>query len=312
MGEGAMTGVEFRRARPEDWPALARLLSAAGLPPDGAADHLERFVLGWREGTLVASAGVERHGEAGLLRSVAAAERGQGLGVEVVRRALDAAYDEGVRTFVLLTTTAAEFFPRFGFRIVPRAEVPASVTSSIEFRSACPASATAMRLDVTGPPVLVRGAAAGDVPAITRIFNEGIEDRSTLETARRTEAECAAWLAERGPRHPVLVAVQRGAVRGWAALSAFSPHEACRCVADLGIQVARESRGLGIGSRLLEAALDRARRLDYHKVVATTFPSQAPALALCGKFGFRHVGDYREQARLDGRWVDTRVLERLV
>jgi phosphinothricin acetyltransferase len=307
-----MTTVEFRRARPEDWPVLVRLLSGAGLPVDGAADHLGHFVLGWRQGELVASAGVECYGEAGLLRSVAAVERGQGLGTEVVRRALDAAYDEGVRTFVLLTTTAAGFFPRFGFRVVARGDVPDTVASSVEFRSACPSSAIAMRLDVTAPPVLVRDAVPGDVPAITRIYNDGIEDRSTLETAPRTDEERAAWLAARGPRHPVLVAVQRGAVHGWVALSPFSPREAYRFVADLGIYVARESRGRGFGSRLLEAALDRARRLEYHKVVLTTFPTLAPALALYEKFGFRHVGDYREQGMLDGRWVDTRIMERVV
>jgi len=45
----------------------------------------------------------------------------------------------------LLTTTAADFFPKFGFEPIARADVPASVQSSIEFTSACPATATVMR-----------------------------------------------------------------------------------------------------------------------------------------------------------------------
>jgi amino-acid N-acetyltransferase len=45
----------------------------------------------------------------------------------------------------LLTTTAERFFPRFGFEEIARDEVPASVQASVEFQSACPASAIVMR-----------------------------------------------------------------------------------------------------------------------------------------------------------------------
>jgi N-acetylglutamate synthase-like GNAT family acetyltransferase len=51
----------------------------------------------------------------------------------------------GVRDVYLLTTTAEQFFVRFGFTTVDRIEVPLSVRESVEFRSACPASATVMR-----------------------------------------------------------------------------------------------------------------------------------------------------------------------
>ena len=45
----------------------------------------------------------------------------------------------------LLTTTAERYFPKFGFEPVARADVPATVQTSIEFTSACPSSATVMR-----------------------------------------------------------------------------------------------------------------------------------------------------------------------
>jgi amino-acid N-acetyltransferase len=45
----------------------------------------------------------------------------------------------------LLTTTAERFFPKFGFEQIARDEVPASVKASVEFRSACCASAIVMR-----------------------------------------------------------------------------------------------------------------------------------------------------------------------
>jgi len=38
-----------------------------------------------------------------------------------------------------------ETFPRLGFEQISRADVPESVQTSVEFQSACPASATVMR-----------------------------------------------------------------------------------------------------------------------------------------------------------------------
>jgi amino-acid N-acetyltransferase len=59
--------------------------------------------------------------------------------------ALKVAKDHGSRTAFLLTTTAENFFPKLGFERMSRDDVPASVQASIEFRSACPASAVVMR-----------------------------------------------------------------------------------------------------------------------------------------------------------------------
>jgi N-acetylglutamate synthase-like GNAT family acetyltransferase len=145
-----VTGVAFRAATAVDWPQVAALLTAVGLPLDGAEAHIDDFVLAECDGALVGCAGLERYGHAALLRSVAvrADRQGRGLGEILVHRALVHAAANGVETVALLTTTAAGFFPRFGFRAVARATVPAPLQASVEFRAACPASATAMVLDV--------------------------------------------------------------------------------------------------------------------------------------------------------------------
>ena len=70
----------------------------------------------------------------------------------------------------------------------------------------------------------IRTATPADVPAITRIYNEGIRDRlATLETEERTPEERLAWLQARDERHPVLVAEREGAVAGWGSLNVFNP-----------------------------------------------------------------------------------------
>jgi amino-acid N-acetyltransferase len=129
---------------------LGDLLRTAALPLDGAEEHLDEFLIAERGGSIVGCAAVERYGSAGLLRSVAVAsdERGMGTGSTLVERCIDAAADAGINTLVLLTTTAEGYFPRFGFETIDRTSVPLAVRESAEFRGACPASATVMRLQL--------------------------------------------------------------------------------------------------------------------------------------------------------------------
>jgi L-amino acid N-acyltransferase YncA len=167
--------------------------------------------------------------------------------------------------------------------------------------------------ETTARTIGVRRATADDVPAITQIYNQGIEDRgATLETEVRTPAERAQWLAARGPRHPVFVAERDGEIVAWASLNAFNPRPAYAHVADVSIYVERDSRGRGVGRQLLAAVVDAARALAYHKLVLAAFPTNARGMALYEALGFRTVGVYREQGQLDGRWVDVVVMERLL
>ena len=138
----------IRRATPHDWPKMAALLAMADLPLAGAQAHLSNFSLAFRDDVLIGSAGLERYGDTALLRSVAVAfpERGHGLGQALVQQALAYAASLGVRQVVLLSTTAADFFLRFGFQPISRAEVPQALQASVEFQEACPASATVMTL----------------------------------------------------------------------------------------------------------------------------------------------------------------------
>jgi amino-acid N-acetyltransferase len=138
----------LRPAAPGDWPAIAALLSQHGLPTEGAADHLAHFIVAEEAGGIAGVAGLELYGDAALLRSVAVAEPGAGLGSVLVRAAITQARASGVHDVILLTTTAARFFPRFGFERIGREAVPAALLASSEFRGACPASAETMALRI--------------------------------------------------------------------------------------------------------------------------------------------------------------------
>jgi len=136
-----------RRAKAADFTRIAQLLRDAELPLDGLKGH-ENFLLLCRNGRVIGCAAIERYAQYGLLRSVALEpqERRHGLGRRLVQEALQQARRDGVAELILLTTTAAPFFERLGFRAITRAEVPQPVRASVEFRSACPETAAVMRL----------------------------------------------------------------------------------------------------------------------------------------------------------------------
>ena len=159
----------------------------------------------------------------------------------------------------------------------------------------------------------LRPAAARDAAAICLIYNQGIEDRvATLETELRTPDERREWLAAHGPRHPVIVVESGGAIVGWGSLNVFNARPAYQHVADLSVYVERGWRGRGVGHRLLEGLIERARAIGYHKMVLATFPTNAGGVRLYERLGFIRVGVYREQGMLDGQWVDTLIMEKLL
>jgi amino-acid N-acetyltransferase len=130
-----------------DLPQVHTLLGRHHLPLDGVDDHLATMIVARDGARVVGTAALELYTDGALLRSVAVdpSQQGRHLGHELTEAALRLARAHGAAAVFLLTTTAERFFPRFGFAPIPRDAVPASVQASIEFTSACPASAIVMR-----------------------------------------------------------------------------------------------------------------------------------------------------------------------
>jgi amino-acid N-acetyltransferase len=146
--------IAIQPATAADLTAVLSLLQQNGLPPDGLDGHVGSLLVARQAGAIVGSAALELYGPNALLRSVAVAGawRGRGLGRRLTEAALALAQVHGVRRVFLLTETAADFFPRFGFRPVARTAVPAAVQQSVEFSSACPASALVMVKELPRTP----------------------------------------------------------------------------------------------------------------------------------------------------------------
>jgi amino-acid N-acetyltransferase len=139
--------IQIGPARGEDVNDVLRLLEASHLPVDGLREHAAAVVVARQGGRVVGSAALEIYSDGGLLRSVAVSPGLQraGIGRQLIERAIQTARTADIPAIYLLTTTAAGYFLRFGFERIDRNEVPAGVRQSVEFASACPASATVMR-----------------------------------------------------------------------------------------------------------------------------------------------------------------------
>lgn len=134
-----------RVATESDLSMIVNLLAGADLPTEDIGDHIQLYI--WEEaGEINAIGGWETFGQLALLRSVMTApnQRGKGLGSQWVSRLMDTAKEKDLTDFYLLTTTAAPFFEKMGFRAVDRSIVPASIQQSTEFSSLCPSTAVVM------------------------------------------------------------------------------------------------------------------------------------------------------------------------
>jgi amino-acid N-acetyltransferase len=134
-------------ATKEDLPDVQSLLERQHLTPEGIEDHVGTMLVAREDSRIVGTAALELYGDAALLRSVAvdAGQQRRGLGQLLTQEALELAQRHGVRDVFLLTITAEQFFPRFGFETITREAVPTSVQTSVQFRSACPASSIVMK-----------------------------------------------------------------------------------------------------------------------------------------------------------------------
>ena len=137
--------IEAAAAR--DLPEIRALLQRLQLPLAGVDEHLPTMLVAREGEQIVGTAGLELYAGGALLRSVAVEPSWQGrhLGHQLTEAALQLATINGANAVFLLTTTAERFFPQFGFEQIAREHVPSSVRASVEFQSACPASAIVMR-----------------------------------------------------------------------------------------------------------------------------------------------------------------------
>lgn len=144
-------------------------------------------------------------------------------------------------------------------------------------------------------------------PAAERIYLDGIA--TGVATFETTAPSWKTWDSEHLDDLRV-VALDRDAVVGWAALSAVSDRCVYGGVTEDSVYVAASSRGRGVGRRLLEELIARSEAAGIWTIQAGIFPENEASLRLHESVGFRVVGVRERIGKLHGNWRDIVFLER--
>ncbi len=156
----------------------------------------------------------------------------------------------------------------------------------------------------------IRPATATDLPAVAEIYNVGIAERvATFETVPRTAADLAGWTSD---GQPFVVATQGGSVIGFARAGSYSDRCVYQGVGEHAVYVHPTARGQGLGRQLLTALCDQSKLHGLYKLTSRIFTDNHPSRAAHQAAGFEEVGIQRRHGKLDGRWKDCVLVEKLL
>ncbi|MGB8768712.1 MAG: N-acetyltransferase family protein [Candidatus Korobacteraceae bacterium] len=146
-----------------------------------------------------------------------------------------------------------------------------------------------------------------DWPAVREIYLQGIATGdATFETS---VPDWKAWNERHLPACR-LIARRDNKVVGWAALSHVSSRRVYEGVAEVSIYISEETRGHGIGRKLLSALVEASEQNGIWTLQAGILAENAVSIRLHQQAGFRVVGMRERIGCMDGRWRDTVLLER--
>jgi RimJ/RimL family protein N-acetyltransferase len=135
---------------------------------------------------------------------------------------------------------------------------------------------------VAAEEISVRAAEEGDRRALALLFATVAEERDGIaaEPPVDVEERAAKWRLD-----GTLVALVDGEIVGQLHVeqSSFG-------FGEIGMMVAADWRGRGVGAALVAAAIEWARARGLHKLTLSVFPHNDAALALYRKFGFVEEG----------------------
>ncbi|QGR00370.1 N-acetyltransferase family protein [Paenibacillus psychroresistens] len=148
----------------------------------------------------------------------------------------------------------------------------------------------------------ILNATLADLESIVAIYNATIPSRMVTADLEAVSVESKRkWFDEHSPEHrPFWVVKQSNEVVAWLSFQSFYGRPAYNATAEISIYVAESHHGCGLGSLLLEKAIQACPELQIQTLLGFVFGHNEPSLKLLGKFGFSPWGNLPKVASLDG------------
>ncbi|MBL6974505.1 MAG: GNAT family N-acetyltransferase [Deltaproteobacteria bacterium] len=170
-------------------------------------------------------------------------------------------------------------------------------------------------LDNQGRAFLIRQARPQDAAAVGRIMADLAESEEFIllspeeigaDTLRR--ADELSRMEKLADRWHIALVEQDGEAVGMLDLRAV-PLKKCNHVMELGLGLLPEATDRGMGTALMNYALERAETLGYRKVRLFVIACNQRAVHVYRKIGFEETGRFLEEVRVHDRLVDLIVME---
>jgi phosphinothricin acetyltransferase len=153
----------------------------------------------------------------------------------------------------------------------------------------------------------IRLARETDLTVINEIYNQAVRQRfSTAHLSELGMDQRRAWFSGHDPdRFPVYVACSEQSVKAWVSLGSYrQDRQALSHVAEVSYYVDEKARGMGIGSSLLEHAIQVAPKFGFSVLVAILLNKNPASIRLLEKYGFQSWGVMPGIALIDGQEAD--------
>ena len=159
--------------------------------------------------------------------------------------------------------------------------------------------------------IRLRDARSDDAEAIAALLDHYVATSTSLwRTKPYDRDERRQWIAAATPARPVVVAEIDGVFGGYASLSDFRRGEGYSGCAEDSVYVVPGRQRRGLGRRLLQELIDRARAAGLHALIGGISGDQAASIALHAALGFRAVGHLPAIGRKWGRPLDLILMQR--
>jgi RimJ/RimL family protein N-acetyltransferase len=150
---------------------------------------------------------------------------------------------------------------------------------------------------VAADEIAVRPAGDGDRRSLALLLAAVAEERDGIAAEPPIDIDelAASWKID-----GTLIALAQGAVVGEVRID-----PSWMGFGEIGMMVAADWRGRGVGTALVAAAIEWAKAHGLHKLALSVFPHNDAAIALYRKFGFVEEGRLvRHVRRADGQLWD--------